>query len=43
MQGIKFFEGEQRDSLAYDDIGKTAMEAVENNIYDEENESYKFV
>ena len=45
LAGIKFLEEEMESGIAYLDIGSTAMEAVENIIYEEdvENEAYEFV
>lgn len=44
-EGIVFFEEDDTYGVLYDDIGKTAIEAIENTIYDEEkeNNAYRFV
>ncbi len=36
MKGIRFLEEEAEESVAYDDMGKTAMEAIQNVIIDGE-------
>lgn len=45
MQGIKFFEGEEVEAVAYDDMGKTAMEAVGNVLGEggADAEAYRYV
>lgn len=45
LEGIKFFEGEEIQSIVYDDMGKTAREAVINIIFEEEKdtEGYQFI
>ena len=45
LQGIRFFEGKEPGNTVFDDMGKTAMEAVENILYDESeaSEADKFV
>lgn len=45
MQGIKFLKGGDAEGVSYDDIGKTAMEAVENFVFSEteQSEAQKYV
>lgn len=45
LEGIKFFEGAEAEAVAYVDIGSTAMEAVENTLYEkaEDDKAYQYV
>lgn len=37
MQGIRFFDGEADTAVFYDSMGKTAMETIENILFDKKN------
>lgn len=39
MQGVKFFKGMEMEGVSYDGIGKTAMEAVENFVFGDGDDS----
>lgn len=45
LQGIRFFEGEEVSAAAYDDMGKTAAEAIRNIVCvdEKETEAHRFV
>lgn len=45
LEGLRFFEEEAEEGIAYIDIGSTAIEAVENILYEDavENEAYEYV
>lgn len=35
MQGVKFFKGMEEEGISFDGIGKTALEAVENFVFNQ--------